>query len=64
MHVLVHEIQNGEPEGSKGWQGQQRREVLEENLEKGHMEKSQTSGKPAARRMSSVNLSKPFRSSL
>lgn len=33
MHVLVHEIQNGEPEGSKGGQGQQRREVLEEDLE-------------------------------
>lgn len=34
MHVLVHEIQNGEPEGSKGGQRQERREVLEEDLEK------------------------------
>lgn len=33
MHVLVHEVQNGEPEGSKGGQGQQRREMLEEDLE-------------------------------
>lgn len=36
MHVLVHEIQNGEPESSKGREGQQRRKVLEENLDK-HM---------------------------
>lgn len=37
VHVLVHEIQNGKPESSKGGQGEERREVLEENLEKRHM---------------------------
>lgn len=33
VHVLVHEVQDGEPQGSKGGQGQQRWEVLEENLD-------------------------------
>ena len=32
MHVLVHEVQNGEPEGSKGGQGQQGGQVLKEHL--------------------------------
>lgn len=32
MHVFVHEIQNGEPEGGKRWERQQGREMLEENL--------------------------------
>lgn len=35
MHVLVHEVQDGEPESSEGWQGEQRREVLQEDL-RGH----------------------------
>lgn len=34
MHVLVHEIQNSEPQGSKGGQGQQRGKMLQEHLEK------------------------------
>lgn len=33
VHVLVHEVQNGEPEGSEGGQGQQGGQVLEEDLE-------------------------------
>lgn len=53
MHVLVHEIQNGEPEGSKGGQGKQRREVLKENLEKGKHGRV----KPLEKLLS-VNLSK------
>lgn len=32
MHVLVHEVQDSEPESSEGWQGEQRREVLQEDL--------------------------------
>lgn len=32
MHVLVHKIQNGEPESSEGGQGQQGGQVLEKNL--------------------------------
>lgn len=33
MHVLVHEFQDGEPQGSKGGQRQQWRQVLQEHLE-------------------------------
>lgn len=33
MHVLVHEVQDGEPQGSKGGQRQQWRQVLQEDLE-------------------------------
>lgn len=33
MHVLVHEVQDGEPQGSKGGQRQQRGQVLQEDLE-------------------------------
>lgn len=33
MHVLVHEVQNGEPQGGKGGQRQQWRQVLQEDLE-------------------------------
>lgn len=32
VHVLVHEVQDSEPESSEGWQGEQRREVLQEDL--------------------------------
>lgn len=32
VHVLVHEVQDGEPQGSKGGQRQQGREVLQEHL--------------------------------
>lgn len=39
VHVLVHEVQDGEPQGSKGGQGQQWGQVLQEDLEpKGHGE--------------------------
>lgn len=34
VHVLVHEVQNGEPEGSKRGQREQRREMLQEHLGK------------------------------
>lgn len=33
MHVLVHEVQDGEPQGGKGGQRQQWRQVLQEDLE-------------------------------
>ncbi len=33
MHVLVHEIQNGQPEGREGGQRKQGGQMLEENLE-------------------------------
>lgn len=33
MHILVHEVQNGEPQGGKGGQRQQWRQVLQEDLE-------------------------------
>ena len=36
VHVLVHEVQDGEPQSSEGGQRQQRREVLEEHLHKTH----------------------------
>lgn len=32
VHVLVHEVQDSEPESSEGWQREQRREVLQEDL--------------------------------
>jgi hypothetical protein len=32
VHVLVHEVQDGEPQGSEGGQRQQGREVLQEHL--------------------------------
>lgn len=32
MHVLVHEIQDGQPEGRKGRERQQWRQVLQEDL--------------------------------
>ena len=33
VHVLVHELKDGEPEGSEGGQGQQRTEMLQEHLQ-------------------------------
>lgn len=33
MHVLVHEVQDSEPQGGKGGQRQQWRQVLQEDLE-------------------------------
>ena len=32
QHVLVHEVQDGEPESSEGGQGQQRGQMLQEYL--------------------------------